>query len=93
MRGNVFLNWQGLPDQPYLLLGEDAKPFFEAENVLVENNLFLGNSANKITAAFCRQGSQERDLPGQHGARRLPPGFTYLGVRHAAGAGRKQPPE
>jgi Right handed beta helix region len=59
VRGNVFLNWQGTSDQPYLLLGEDAKPFHEARNVLVENNLFLGNTANRMTAAFAIKGVRD----------------------------------
>lgn len=56
VRGNIFLNWQGARDQPYLLLGEDAKPFHEAENVLIENNLFLGTSSSGMTAAFAVKG-------------------------------------
>ncbi len=52
VRGNIFLNWQGRPDEGFLLLGEDAKPFYEAEKVVIENNLFLGNSPNGMTAAF-----------------------------------------
>jgi len=58
VRGNIFLNWQGLSDQPYLLLGEDAKPFHEAENVMIENNLFLGNTSNPMTAAFAIKGAR-----------------------------------
>ena len=59
VRGNVFLNWQGLPDQPFLLLGEDAKPFHEAQRVLVENNVFLGTTRNPMTAVFAVKGVKD----------------------------------
>jgi len=52
VRRNIFLNWDGRPDQPFLLLGEDAKTYWEAEDLMIENNLFLGNSNIPIEAAF-----------------------------------------
>ena len=58
VRGNIFLNWQGRSDEGFLMLGEDAKPFIEAENVLIENNFFLGNSRNGMTAAFTASGAK-----------------------------------
>lgn len=51
VRRNIFLNWQGAKE-PFIQVGNDGKPYIEASNVTVENNLMIGNSAQEMIAAF-----------------------------------------
>ncbi|HSO26751.1 MAG TPA: right-handed parallel beta-helix repeat-containing protein [Anaerolineales bacterium] len=50
---NIFFNWQGRPGNSFVGIGDSSSvPFFQASNVLIENNLFLGNSDIKIHAVL-----------------------------------------
>jgi hypothetical protein len=64
VRRNIFLNWQGSTGSNFLLLGEDAQPFYESRNILVENNLMLGNSLSIMRAPFGVKGG--RDITFRH---------------------------
>jgi hypothetical protein len=49
---NIFLNWQGSPSETFIQVGNDGKPYHEAKDVTIQNNLFLGNSPFLMTAVF-----------------------------------------
>ncbi len=44
VRRNIFTNWESANDQSYVQFAEDAKPFYEAQDCIVENNLFIFNN-------------------------------------------------
>lgn len=56
---NIFMNWEGSLGKNYILLGEDAKWFFESQDVLIENNLMIGNGKDRMRAAFGAKGVKD----------------------------------
>jgi hypothetical protein len=59
VRRNIFLNWQGQDDETFIQVGLDGKPYFEAIDIHIENNLLIGNSGHQVGAAFGVRGAKD----------------------------------
>lgn len=57
--GNIFMNYQGLVGSAFVLVGEDGKPFHEAQEIDIENNLILGNSSMTARTSFSVKGGRD----------------------------------
>lgn len=58
VRRNIFLNWQG-GLETLIQVGNDGKPYYEARDVAIENNLFIGNSTNNAYAVLGLRGVRD----------------------------------
>ena len=53
IRRNIFLNWQGNPGNAFIGLGDGTTvDYYHAQDILIENNLMLGNARHKIHAVL-----------------------------------------
>jgi hypothetical protein len=58
VRRNLFLNWEG-GIETFVQAGNDGKPYHEAKDVRLENNLMIGNAPNPIGHAFGVSGGRD----------------------------------
>ncbi|MFZ6028742.1 MAG: hypothetical protein ACOYYS_13585 [Chloroflexota bacterium] len=59
VRRNVFLNWEGNRNYGFIQLSEDSMPYYESYDVLIENNLMLGNAPGVMRAPVSAQGTRD----------------------------------
>lgn len=57
--GNVLLNFHGSAGSNVVLFGEDGLPAHETQEALVENNLIIGNSAERMRSPFGLKGARD----------------------------------
>jgi hypothetical protein len=55
---NIFLNWQGRPGDKVIKVGNDGRPYYEAQDVWIVSNLIIGNSPDQTGAPFGVSGAR-----------------------------------
>ena len=58
IRRNIFLNYEG-GKETLIQIGNDGKPYYEAVEVRVENNLVIGNNRDHLYAGFGVRGARD----------------------------------
>ncbi len=59
--GNVMLNWEGGLES-FVGIGNDGKSYYEARNILIQNNLIIGNSIAPMYASLSVSGAEDVDV-------------------------------
>ena len=59
IRRNILFNWEGLDSNTFIVIGEDSVDYYQAYNVLIENNLLLGNAPHLARGAFGVKGARD----------------------------------
>jgi len=59
---NIFLNWEGVNYDAFIAIGLDGKPYYEARDVQVENNLMIGNVNDDMDSALHIFGARDVDF-------------------------------
>ncbi len=58
IRRNIFLNYEG-GKETLIQIGNDGKPYYEAIDIRVENNLVIGNNRDHLYAGFGVRGARD----------------------------------
>ena len=57
--GNIFMSWQGTTSSNFVQLAERGNPVYGARNIVVQNNLMLGNGPDGMRAPFGVKGAAD----------------------------------
>lgn len=86
VRRNIFLNYEGRNDGNFVQVGGDNVTYFSAYDILIENNLLLGNGEDVIRSPFGLLGVRDVTVRFNTVVGDLP--TRAYGLRAAAGGNR-----